>query len=508
MDREYQDIQLSELLSTYDDTAYPREFLDKYSITECLSERPGIDTFAVTDRDGNKYVAKCYDKNVWSLSPGSIIGELDGSDLTASDASAAEGLPRYAGEFENDRMLVTVREYIEGTPLDVYSKEHELTREQITDICIQLCDILSFLHHRDVPVIHRDIKPQNIIVRECDIGNSDIESKAAGTAGGDSHGDGNTAGNSGRLRIVLIDFDAARRYNDENDTDTNFFGTVAYAPPEQYGYAQTDARADIYSLGVLLRYLLTGSTRDNRNIEIYKPLAKVIDKCTSFSPKDRYDDVDQVRKALCEANPAVQSRKLILKIACCLILLAVIGLGGYKIYQKVTYDPFADGITKAFESDEERLEYAVEQMDEKYGTDIFSTHPECIRGIATIGFIKKILTDVYWLDPDYVNGENWDDIPEESDDFFFPWAWPDDQTLDKNIMAYVAIKVMDPSIVADWSSLSEDTGLYPGVRVARAFAEEHGIFDGVNKEGDLDAGEVALILYNTEQVFAAAIEAD
>ena len=93
-------------------------------------------------------------------------------------------------------------------------------------LCAKLAEILIYLHSRTPPVIHRDIKPENVIITE-------------------------------EKEPVLIDFDIARTFKTAEETDTVFFGTKGYAPPEQYGFAQTDCRSDIYAFGVLLRFLLT-----------------------------------------------------------------------------------------------------------------------------------------------------------------------------------------------------------------------------------------------------------
>lgn len=73
-----------------------------------------------------------------------------------------------------------------------------------------------------------------------------------------------------------------------------------------------------------------------------------------------------------------------------------------------------------------------------------------------------------------------------------------------NVAVYAAVKVHDPSIVADWSSIKDDNGYYPGARVAIAFAEETGIMTGANRPGDITLGELALILANADRVFEAA----
>lgn len=228
---------LQTILESYDDSNYPEAFVSEYDIMECLSDQNGICTFLVQKKDGENCIAKCYDKLRWGISDNStILHNLD-----------HDGLPKHIATFESDTMTVTVREYVEGIPLSRYAKENDLPEREIVQICVRLCDILGYLHHREAPIIHRDIKPQNIIVRP----------------------DGS---------VALIDFDIARIYRSGNETDTMFFGTQAYAPPEQYGFSQTDARTDIYSLGVLLRWLLTGSTKENKNIRVYRPLARIISK--------------------------------------------------------------------------------------------------------------------------------------------------------------------------------------------------------------------------------------
>ena len=85
-----------------------------------------------------------------------------------------------------------------------------------------------------------------------------------------------------------------------------------------------------------------------------------------------------------------------------------------------------------------------------------------------------------------------------------PWGWDDGQTLDRDAAIYAAVKAHDPAIVADWSSLKDDNGFYPGLRVAVAFAEEHGITAGANRPYDITLGELALILANTDRVFESA----
>ena len=458
-------MRLDDFLRAYEgdsnELRYPSEFLEEYTLMECLAEQNGVDTFLVQNRDGLEYIAKCYDTKIWKLSgENHILNELE-----------AVGLPKQIAAYENECMSVTVREYVVGISLQRYALEHELSTDEIVDICIKLCDILAILHHRKEPVIHRDIKPQNIIVKP----------------------DG---------QIVLIDFDIARIFRSENDTDTYFFGTVAYAPPEQYGFSQTDARTDIYSLGILLRYLLTGNTRENKNIRVYRPLARIIDKCTAFSPEERFSDVLQVKKALLCANPKAQMIKKLKISVLALAAVCLVGFGGGKLYQIITYNLFNDESIPGALNDEERIEDAVRYMKEKYGTDLFDSSPD---DYATMGLVRKALIEIYGLDQEYVYAyQEEGDLPEEGEAYFFSWNLDDGQTVRRDTMVYTAVKVHDAELVADWSGLKDDNGDYPGERVAVAFAEQTGIMTGANRPYDITIGEMALIFANADRVFDAA----
>lgn len=112
--------------------------------------------------------------------------------------------------------------------------------------------------------VHRDIKPENVILRGSE--------------------------------AVLIDFDASRIFKSENTSDTRVLGTTGYAAPEQYGIAQTDERADIYSLGVLLNIMLTGK-HPSKELASGR-LGRIVQKCTMVNPKKRYQNVLYLMEAL------------------------------------------------------------------------------------------------------------------------------------------------------------------------------------------------------------------
>lgn len=264
------------------ESCYPKEFLDEYDQMECLANHNGKETFLVqSKKDGSSAIATCYDCSVFPVHEDiSLLREFD-----------HPGLPHYYAHFENGQMVCVVREYIEGSPLNVYAGETHLSMQEILSISKQLCDILEVLHTHDPQVVHRDIKPENIIVKP----------------------DGN---------VVLIDFDIARTVKDGAGSDTVFFGTKVYAPPEQYGFGQTDSRADIYAFGVLLRWMVTGNPRKNDNISADPTIEDIIDRCTAFTPEQRYNNITEVKKALEGAEH--RKRRISLKaVAACAAIAAV-----------------------------------------------------------------------------------------------------------------------------------------------------------------------------------------
>ena len=147
--------------------------------------------------------------------------------------------------------------------------------------------------------VHRDIKPENIILRGSD--------------------------------AVLIDFDASRLCKAENTTDTQIMGTTGYAAPEQYGFSQTDARADIYALGILLNEMLTKQHPSRQLAEgKFRP---IIEKCTRINADQRYTTATELITALNtppqKRNPAIHVLLVLLVLLVTVILL----LGGGLLYR-------------------------------------------------------------------------------------------------------------------------------------------------------------------------------
>ena len=275
-----------------DEREYPEALRAQYELMECFSEKADGRTLLARHREsGRMAVVKCYLK-------GSPL--YDHSEPEALKALNAPPLPRFIAEYACEETRCVLREYVPGDPLDKLAKRRAFTDEQIVGIGLDLCGQLEALHGLNPPVIHRDIKPQNVVL--C----------PDGTA-------------------VLIDFGISRAVTDGKG-DTVVYGTQGFAPPEQYGYAATDCRSDIFSLGMLLQWLRTGEATPPQKPAA--PLERAIARCTAFDPGRRFGSVRQVRRALGACLPGARRRSLVLRALAAACALALIALGGWGLYAR------------------------------------------------------------------------------------------------------------------------------------------------------------------------------
>ncbi len=179
-------------------------------------------------------------------------------------------LPSIIDVIEDDDSFIIVMDYIEGRSLDKIIRENGAQAESyVVEWAKQLCDVLGYLHTRNPAIIYRDMKPANVMLKP----------------------DGN---------IMVIDFGTAKNYEIDLG-ETTGIGTIGYAAPEQYigsGFGRTDARTDIYCLGITLYHLLTDvdpckNLIDNKSVREVNPalsngLDAIISKCTQYNPDDRY----------------------------------------------------------------------------------------------------------------------------------------------------------------------------------------------------------------------------
>ena len=171
-------------------------------------------------------------------------------------------LPQIMETAERDGMVAVLEEYIQGDSLAYLLEGALFSPAEARKITMQLCNALWVLHQ--LGAVHRDIKPENVIIRGSE--------------------------------AILIDFDASRIFKSDTNQDTQILGTTGYAAPEQYGIAQTDERADIYSLGVLLNIMLTGK-HPSKELASGR-LGRIVQKCTMVNPEKRYKSVLYLMEAL------------------------------------------------------------------------------------------------------------------------------------------------------------------------------------------------------------------
>ncbi len=188
-------------------------------------------------------------------------------------------LPSIIDVIEDDDRFLIVMDYIQGNSLAKALEEYGAQpQDEVIQWAKQLCDVLGYLHTRVPPIIYRDMKPANVMLKP----------------------DGN---------ITLIDFGTAREFKEKNLADTTCLGTMGYAAPEQFGgMGQTDARTDIYCLGATLYHLVTGMNPceppyEIRPIREINPslsggLERIILKCTQPDPNNRYQNAAELMYAL------------------------------------------------------------------------------------------------------------------------------------------------------------------------------------------------------------------
>ncbi len=200
-------------------------------------------------------------------------------------------LPRVTDYFEENGRPYLVMDFIEGETLEerLARQNAPFTEAEVRAWGAEICEVLTYLHSQNPPIIFRDLKPANVMI--------------------DKQG-----------KLYLIDFGIARLFNPQKGTDTLRMGTPGYAPPEQYGgRGGTDPRSDIYALGATLHHLITNHDPQDEppfyfshapakqfNPAVSDALNAVIAKATRQRPEERYSRAEEMRAALLSGQPPGQ----------------------------------------------------------------------------------------------------------------------------------------------------------------------------------------------------------
>ena len=187
------------------------------------------------------------------------------------------GILGYRDFFSEQGYYYLVVDLIDGEPLSQRVGAMQISAEKVVDWGSQLCDIFDYLHRQTPPVIFRDLKPANVMVRRTD------------------------------QRLVLVDFGVARLHKGDRDKDTTLFGSLQTASPEHYGRGETDERSDIFTLGMTLYICLTGKSDgtgirvrplDEVRPDLPEPLCRAVTKAIELEPEKRQADMTELKNDL------------------------------------------------------------------------------------------------------------------------------------------------------------------------------------------------------------------
>ncbi len=193
-------------------------------------------------------------------------------------------IPQFIEYFVENKRYYLVMNHIQGQDLASTMKSissqssgpHSLLPIQnVVRWSVNICEVLDYLHSQDPPVIYRDLKPSNLIVKT----------------------DGN---------LMLIDFGIARLFTPK--VKATMVGTQGYAPPEQYR-GESEPRSDLYSLGATMHHLLTGKDPQYEapfhfeairklNPKVPVSLEKIVDRALRLIPADRFQTAKEFKLAL------------------------------------------------------------------------------------------------------------------------------------------------------------------------------------------------------------------
>lgn len=175
-----------------------------------------------------------------------------------------DGIPEIYHIFSDKDNVILIEQYIHGETATEHFHNKEFLEDEIIAMGLDICSTLSKLHHLNPKIICRDIKPSNLMIQ------------------------------SGKWYIT--DFNIARSFEPNQNQDTDLLGTASFAPPEQYGFGQTDERSDIYALAVTMNVLLTGHFPSEKITN--GCLNDIITRATKIDPKDRYQNAAELSSAL------------------------------------------------------------------------------------------------------------------------------------------------------------------------------------------------------------------
>jgi serine/threonine protein kinase len=204
---------------------------DRYQLQNLFSQKQGRTTFLALDlQSQNLVIIKLIRLNLEFQWDDLKLFEREAATLQNLDHPA---IPKYLDYFDLPDGFALVQTYIEAPSLQtLIQTDRKFTEAEVMELADRLLDILTYLHTLHPPVIHRDLKPSNILL---------------------TNRSGNSIGD-----VYLVDFGSVQTAASQDSSTITIVGSYGYTSPEQF-YGQTITGSDLYSLGMTLIYLLTGT---------------------------------------------------------------------------------------------------------------------------------------------------------------------------------------------------------------------------------------------------------
>lgn len=244
-------------------------WFDKYRIIKLLGQGGTAEVYLAEHIKLNtfraiKYISKHHPLYKLQLKEAQILKDLKHSCIPIV----------YDIEEDEDGSYI-IEQYLEGVTLREYlSDRNYLSKDIIIHFALQLCNLINYLHSVKRPILYLDLKPDNIIITD--------------------------------KTLKLIDFGSAI-FRDQVKYKTEYYATVGYAAPELYGGAIIDERSDVYGIGILMYFMVTGKAlsaggEKTEHIDFInncpKKLRKIIIRCLRCDPSQRYASVSQLEQNL------------------------------------------------------------------------------------------------------------------------------------------------------------------------------------------------------------------
>lgn len=272
---------------TRPDFRIPDSIASRFTLVSCLKYAPGAQVYLLAGADGASYILR--------ITPAEAHDRLLREHLTLKRLHDP-AFPHPVACFREGEYAYLLREYVSGTPLsELVENDDPMSPSRAVKLAREICAIMEKLHTLDPPIIHRDIKPHNFIL----------------TPEG---------------KLCLVDLDAVSEYRADSLLDTVVLGTAATAAPEQFGYRRCDIHTDIYGVGMLLIFLMTGGY----DLPVFlkkspsRAPRRIVNKCVRFDPEMRYSSMTRLSRALARW----QNRWKIRLLAATLALVFTLGAFG------------------------------------------------------------------------------------------------------------------------------------------------------------------------------------